>query len=63
MFFERVWRKTCAIMQMTAMLRPNAVLYMASAMPFESMRCLSACERPCAAIGAERVDEAATRCR
>ena len=28
------------------------MLYMASAMPFESMRCLSACERPCAAIDA-----------
>ena len=53
MFFDRVWRKTWAIMQTTAMLRPNAVLYMASAMPLESMRCLSAWERPCAAIDAK----------
>ena len=50
MFLARVWRMMCAIMQNTAMPRPSAVLYMASAMPFESMRCLSAWERPGAAM-------------
>ena len=40
----------CVIMQNTAMPRPSAVLYMASAIPFDSMRCLSDWLRPGAAM-------------
>ena len=42
MALARVCRMICAIMQNTAMPSPSAVLYMASAMPFDSRRCLSA---------------------
>ena len=45
MFFARWCRKRCAIMQVTAMPRPKAVLYMASEMPSESWAWRWAAER------------------